>query len=182
MKKQFNQFHHAAKQCEFNNSWDLFRSGTKIGAISEDGQMLHLSIVSTNIPFRNTDLEEISSLMKDIQSANRKTTFETGATSAAVNELILYTDNTAKLAAMRDKIYEHIEMCELDKTLKTPSKIIFTNLMDAAEGQYFWEFGNGKESAHIKKISSHQRDEYCHIYANRFADWKRERELQAKQK
>lgn len=73
MEKQFNQFHHAAKKCEYNNSWNLFRSGTQIGAISEDGKMLHLSIVATNIPFSNTHLEEISSLMQSIQAATAKT-------------------------------------------------------------------------------------------------------------
>lgn len=100
------------------------------------------------------------------------TTFETGATSAAVNELILYTDNTSELAEFRDQIYE-----AYNSDNDAPNVIQMMPLLSEVERTYKKEFGKWPQT------TSKEDEQYCQIYANRFADWKKEKELlQAKQK
>ncbi|HEY3525881.1 MAG TPA: hypothetical protein VGK47_06775 [Nitrososphaeraceae archaeon] len=97
--------------------------------------------------------------------------FETGATSAAVNELILYTDNTRELVAKRDyTFYSLLAMPD-----ETPCKR-FDPLLGSAEKQY------NKELGKIWWATDKERQEYCQIYANRFAEWKKEKELHNQQK
>lgn len=102
------------------------------------------------------------------------TTFETGATSAAVNELILYTDNTRELAELRDEIYEVIA-----EKKYTPTAAHFPELLSEAIGNYKKRLPHSDSIGTIKNIKNWdaQGKEYCQIYANRFADWKREKEL-----
>lgn len=101
--------------------------------------------------------------------------FETGATSAAVNELILYTDNTRELAEKRDKYFyraeigRSLEMCIID---------LYWDAINA----YKKEFPYGAEYSPVKDMTQIERHEYCQIYANRFAEWKKERERNDKQK
>ncbi len=95
---------------------------------------------------------------------NNTVIFETGATSAAVNELILYTDNTRELAELRDAMYTDC----LSNT--TTEYIDFVGLCSAARSRY------KKEMGYFFPMSLEQRKEYCQIYANRFAEWKKERE------
>lgn len=99
------------------------------------------------------------------------TTFETGATSAAVNELILYTDNTKELAEYRDVTYN-----DFYNFRSTLTAVQMMGLLAKAEEIYKKEMGTPIE------MTSSEDMEYCQIYANRFSDWKREKELQAKQK
>lgn len=101
------------------------------------------------------------------------TTFETGATSAAVNELILYTDNTRELAELRDKIYATYQGSE------KPDAWDMQTLVFAAQENYRACIG---PKMHIRFMKTAQRQEYCQIYANRFAEWKRERERNDKLK
>lgn len=98
--------------------------------------------------------------------------FETGATTHAVNDLILYTDNTRKLAELRDRIfsmYAHINECPTPEELK--------KLFDAAKLRYIKELG-WKNSAHIANMKEEQESEYCTLYASEFPDWKKEHSIQ----
>jgi hypothetical protein len=98
-----------------------------------------------------------------------KTIFETGATSSAVNELILYTDNTGKLAEHRDVVYMQL--------LDNPNiNYPFHGLLSHAILHYQKEFRRKAPIEHIRNMTAEQRNEYCQIYANRFHEWKRERE------
>lgn len=104
---------------------------------------------------------------------NEKTIFETGASSAAVNELILYTDNTKELAELRDEIYEVI----------AEKKYIaaghhFPELLAEAIARYKKELPHSDSIGSIKNIKNWdaQGKEYCQIYANRFPEWKKERD------
>lgn len=99
-----------------------------------------------------------------------KIVFETGATSAAVNELILYTDNTSKLAEMRNSIYQQHLIGP------APLAIHFIKLLDKVELEYYREFGATKNNRHIHAVTPAQNEEYCQIYANRFPEWKKEKE------
>lgn len=101
--------------------------------------------------------------------------FETGATSGAVNELILYTDNTRKLVSYRDAIYELYETAHMQ-----PERKNMLSLLDKAQMSYYKEFGVTDDNKHVHNMDSNQCKEYCQIYANRFAEWKREKERQQK--
>jgi hypothetical protein len=93
-------------------------------------------------------------------------TYETGATSHAVNDLILFTDNTRGLAELRDKIYQSVafkESCPND---------IFLPLLDAAQLRYYNEFKTSNK--HITNMSAAQNLEYCNLYAKDFNNWKSE--------
>lgn len=94
-----------------------------------------------------------------------KPDFETGATSSAVNELILYTDNTRELAETRDKIYEVMITCP-----------------DVSFRPLWWKSCTFYKKELRKSIfmDTGQINEYCQIYANRFAEWKKEKERNSK--
>lgn len=102
---------------------------------------------------------------------NTQTKWETGATSAAVNELILYTDMTRELAALRDEIY----MLWVEKKY-VMSGYAFAELLKEAIQSYVKEFGINN-SVHIKYMGNKQREEYRTIYANDFDNWKKEHNL-----
>jgi hypothetical protein len=93
------------------------------------------------------------------------TIFETGATSAAVNELILYTDNTRELVELRDEIYK-----DFIHWRKSPMAMNLIPLLNKAQNNYAQEMGKEWWSTAIED------QEYCQIYANRFSEWKKERE------
>jgi hypothetical protein len=88
------------------------------------------------------------------------TQYETGATSHAVNDLILYTENTRVLAEMRDRIYKQWAEGET-----VPHSLHFLDLLKTASFKYRRELGN---------LTNEQRLEYMDIYANGFEDWKTE--------
>lgn len=91
------------------------------------------------------------------------TTFETGATSPVVNSLILFTDNTAPLAAMRDEIYER---CSFRGHVPRPAA--FHTLVAVAESQYY------RETDEYICLSVEEIIEYCVLYASGYHDWKKE--------
>lgn len=105
-----------------------------------------------------------------------KTTYETGATSHAVNDLILFTDNTRELAELRDSIYTAcVDMkltCDLDRFLK---------LLKAANSAYLKEFPNKEDHSHIYGLSQNQIIEYCGLYVSDFEKWKQENGYKQKQ-
>jgi hypothetical protein len=90
-----------------------------------------------------------------------KTEFETGATSHAVNDLILYTDNTRQLAEYRDKIYKMYKPGE--------DSSVFAPLLFAAIQLYKKEFPVPEDHEHISNLTLSQKEEYCMLYVK---DWK----------
>jgi hypothetical protein len=89
------------------------------------------------------------------------TTFETGATSHAVNELILFTDTTRELVELRDKLYRKC----FDLTSIHP--LCFEHLEAIATSKYCREVD-------YLMLTDEETEEYCTIYAQRFQDWKKE--------
>ena len=101
-------------------------------------------------------------------SRNQPVVFETGATTAVVNELVLYTNQTAALAERRDWIFETHHEAEsgieaLEEALK--------DLYYAAVTRYKREFPNGHD--HLKHLMASHMWEYLSIYAADFEKWKR---------
>ena len=96
--------------------------------------------------------------------------FETGATSHAVNELILYTDNTRSLAEERNRIFK-IFADEND----TPKLHDILPLYRKAKEQYINEFRHDKDSyLHIIQMTGKEIEEYCNLYIADFPTWKEE--------
>lgn len=98
-----------------------------------------------------------------------QTIYETGATSHAVNDLILFTDNTAKLAQQRDIIYLSIVECGKEAEGWTPR--VFTPLLNWSIRQYELEIGEAMDLTDVEKI------EFCTLYANDFENWKKENNI-----
>lgn len=96
-----------------------------------------------------------------------KVIYETGATNEAVNDLILFTDNTRELAELRDKIYK--EWADKDNH---PIQQNFNTLYNTAAGKYLEEIKEDNE--HIKLMHKSEALEYRQIYAARFDNWKLE--------
>lgn len=94
--------------------------------------------------------------------------YETGATSHAVNDLILFTDNTRELAGLRDEIY----MLWIEKKYEM-SGYAFDELLRQSIKWYIKELG-AHNSAHIQYMGKKDRDEYCRLYAADFENWKKE--------
>jgi hypothetical protein len=110
-------------------------------------------------------------------------TYETGATNHAVNDLILFTDNTRELAAKRDSIYEMaLQPGIYQATLKVNGAIaakntlasMFSSLLRMAKDYYIKEFPDSHSHiSDIKYWDDHGR-EFCHLYADDFENWKSE--------
>lgn len=98
---------------------------------------------------------------------NTKIIYETGATSHAVNDLILFTDNTPQLAKLRDGIYK-----EWSDKKSHPIAQNFIPLLDAAQLRYYQEFKNKEDHHHIYGMDKDQNKEYCSLYAQYFDNWK----------
>jgi hypothetical protein len=100
-------------------------------------------------------------------------TYETGATSHAVNDLILFTDNTRKLAELRDSIYKEWADCipytpsVIDKTQSRFDKLFF-----AAADAYRKEFPTSHD--HIITMTINEMEEFATLYAIDFTNWKSE--------
>lgn len=99
--------------------------------------------------------------------------YETGATSHAVNDLILFTDNTRELAEFRDSIYSKMAQFDLwDKTSDWDS-IQFIKLIVKAKAAYYNEFTRA-ESKHISGMTNTEVREYCQLYLDDYPTWKKE--------
>jgi hypothetical protein len=98
-------------------------------------------------------------------------TYETGATSHAVNDLILFTDTTQQLARLRDSVYNMYVSAYKAGYKGNVSWVEFQPLFMKAVNQYRLEI---KEGAHVGKIKQRGMEEYCTIYANRYNAWKLE--------
>jgi hypothetical protein len=105
-----------------------------------------------------------------------KVIFETGATSHAVNDLILFTDNTKRLADRRDEIYKKYTTPspKLKDWYKSMQKEFEKVLCPYAIHQYWVEFGE-ENSKHISTgMGRHEHEEFGEIYAKEFYIWKSE--------
>lgn len=102
-----------------------------------------------------------------------KELFETGATSHAVNDLILFTDNTRELAELRDDIYKMMWQFDLMGDVKTWNNERFQKLLNKARAAYSNEFG-GDNSLHIINMTDAEKIEYRQLYMNDFENWKSE--------
>jgi hypothetical protein len=98
-----------------------------------------------------------------------KPIYETGATSHAVNDLILFTDNTSQLADLRDNIYTDWANVGNFGTGKTSDKFIV--LFEAARRHYV---NDCQSAGHILRMGKDEIYEYCHLYAQDFPNWKKE--------
>jgi hypothetical protein len=94
--------------------------------------------------------------------------YETGATSHAVNDLILFTDNTRELAAIRDSRYESFAKPNLPPIMGRD----FRKLCEIAQERYIKEFPKYEDHKHISEMSNDQINEYCRLYAKSFDSWK----------
>lgn len=98
-----------------------------------------------------------------------KSTYESGATTHAVNDLILFTDNTRELAEKCARKYEAIRTGKIKNT-----EAAFTDLFYDAQWQYKKEFPNSADHAHILGIDKAGQTEFCHLYSIEYPIWLKE--------
>lgn len=93
--------------------------------------------------------------------------FETGATSHAVNDLILFTETTRELAHSRDIIYDQIRAANI-----IPKHFHFNDLLTLSINSYV----NTLPGTHWQTtvLSESQKKEFCQSYVNDFKNWKSE--------
>jgi len=77
--------------------------------------------------------------------------YETGATNHAVNDLILFTDNTRELAESRDSIYQM--WLDFGSSGTTPHYERFIRLFNKAKQRYISEFPNFEDHKHISLMN-----------------------------
>lgn len=98
--------------------------------------------------------------------------FETGASTQAVNDLIIYTSNTKELAELRDNIYK--KCCEKGFTLEDNTEEIeesFQELFKEVQTKYINKYGR-ENSQHVYDIGKKQWQEYLFFYVDKFDKWK----------
>lgn len=129
-----------------------------------------------------------------------KTTYETGATTHAINDLILFADNTPKLAKIRDEIYmqgvkpsdndiikSHLSgffgngEClgyagSINDRVKNILNKRFNRLFYETIEAYKMEFPNShyqtRGNIGENVISFDEQEEFCWLYSNDFENWK----------
>lgn len=107
-----------------------------------------------------------------------KLIYETGATSHAVNDLILFTDNTRELAEKRDSIYEAMYQMDLvGQSTNMPTNwdnTQFIKLLRDAKSSYYKSFPTAEDHGHIYSMTDVQNKEFCSLYLNDYNSWKSE--------
>lgn len=115
----------------------------------------------------------------------KKEIYETGATSHAVNNLILFTDTTPELTELRDKIYSraltpgdivYAKFNVLGALAGNASlKNAFSRLLRAAIEKYKLEFKQDadQEITSIRRYDD-KGNEFAKIYVAGFHNWKSE--------
>jgi len=96
-----------------------------------------------------------------------KVIFETGATSHAVNDLILFTDTTKELTHSRDIIYTQL----ISANIK-PKWYHFRVLLTLSVNSYIDAFPISHWET--TTMSEYEKKEFCQLYANDFETWKSE--------
>lgn len=103
-------------------------------------------------------------------------TYETGATSHAVNELVLYVDTTSTLAAMRDECYQRFYESHGVLTGEAQFRTGLAHLLNSAVHQWTQEFKSiKKEVTDMRALNKSQRAEFVELYKKDFNNWKREK-------
>lgn len=110
---------------------------------------------------------------------NTQTRYETGATSHAVNDIILFLDNTKALAERKDFIYNKYAVHDQFKPkLKNPIGSIKQEFIDVllhyAKNRYVVEFPNKEDHQHILSLSKEQEKEFSELYFEDFQRWLKE--------
>lgn len=106
-----------------------------------------------------------------------KVIYETGATSHAVNDLILFTDNTRELAELRDYIYKEFVndkrpfIKDEPLYLEIAHKVLLELLPEAIKA---YKRESPKSHKHITNMDTAEHIEYCDLYAMDFENWKLE--------
>jgi hypothetical protein len=98
--------------------------------------------------------------------------YETGATNHAVNDLILFTDNTRELTELRDNIYQM--WLDFGSFGTIPHYERFIKLFNKAKQRYISEFPNFEDHKHISLMDGEQIREYCQLYVLDFENWRNE--------
>lgn len=134
---------------------------------------------------------------------NSKVIFETGATTHAVNHLILFTDNTRSLAEMRDNIYKrNLNFARKNYTVRVDWNVGVNCWFDNG-GHYGWHLKieipwdrlrydfiellklailtytketepDSNQHIQLKNLTAGQRNEFIELYANDFKNWKQD--------
>lgn len=103
--------------------------------------------------------------------------YETGATSHAVNDLILFTCNTRILAERIDFIYNKYAIVDplkrkVRNSIAEMKKEFIDVLLHYAKNRYMAEFPNYEDHKHIKEISKEEQTEFANLYYADFNNWK----------
>lgn len=122
--------------------------------------------------------------LEEMEAEDKKQSYETGATSHAVNDLILFSDNTRELAELRDNIYKraitpgdivYAKYKTLGKNYGFASLCAaFSQLLRETKKAYIKQFP--ETSDHVAGIEQWDEMgiEFCELYANDFENWKGE--------
>lgn len=100
-----------------------------------------------------------------MKTENQK--YESGATTHAVNDLILFADNTPELVKLRDDIYKQASKAD---------ELNFSQLLMQSIQAYIKEFPQAEDHNHIKLMTTEQRGEFRRLYFIDFDNWKEENE------
>lgn len=105
-------------------------------------------------------------------------TYETGATSHAVNDLILFADNTRELTELRDNIYKNWMEKGNPYGHEWTLTDQFQTLLQETEWLYRKQFPNKADHSHTFLTAQRGKEkevhEFCSLYANDFENWKKE--------
>lgn len=102
-----------------------------------------------------------------------KVIYETGATSHAVNDLILFTDNTKTLTELRDSVYVMMWQFDLMGNANEWDNSMFDKLLNKSRAAYANKLG-GDNSIHIINMKDAEKQEYKQLYLSDFENWKLE--------
>lgn len=131
-----------------------------------------------------------------------KTIYETGATTHAVNDLILFADNTRELAKVRDEIYLQAVKPNRNDILyshlsgffgngecegyRQPIDVRVKNILSKRFNRLFYDtleaYAKEFPTCHYQSrgnigdnvITYDQQEEFCKLYAEDFDNWKQE--------
>jgi hypothetical protein len=106
-----------------------------------------------------------------------KVIYESGATSHAVNDLILFTDTTRELAETRDYIYKSFANDKRPFVKDEPLYLelaykFLLDLLPLSIKAYIKTFPSCSD--HISTLSMGEKTEFCDLYALDFETWKAE--------
>ena len=101
------------------------------------------------------------------------TKYESGATSHAVNDLILFSDNTNDLTEKRDKVYQTIrlEKAKGKLTNDNDTPLYFSWFINECIEAYKKEFPKYEDHKHIIEMTDSQRFEFQVLYASEYENW-----------